>query len=111
MIFPNTVSEAMTDTQSHPEPNPSSTREVAAVLVSFAALLIWARYERGGRPATSSLGVKLLEVVALARGRRDAMAIAIACQPRYAVAAADMQTLLDANAADRGGSPFRSDGP
>ena len=68
--------------------------------------LVWAWYEVGGRPATSSLGVKLLEVVALAQGRRDAAAVAIAspCVPSCDSAADDMQSFLQANAGWLGGA-------
>jgi EpsI family protein len=68
--------------------------------------LIWAWYEVGGRPATSSLGVKLLEVAALAQGRRDAAAVAIAsrCVPSCDSAADDMQSFLQANAGWLGGA-------
>ena len=69
--------------------------------VSGQHALIWAWYEVGGRQATSNLGVKLLEVRAVLRGRRDAAAVAIAspCVPNCESAAADMEDFLRANAA------------
>jgi EpsI family protein len=74
--------------------------------------LIWAWYEAGGRPATSNLGLKWQELVALTHGRRDAAAVAIAspCRPDCVTAAAGMQAFLAANASVFDGLPKRSGG-
>ena len=75
--------------------------------------LMWAWYEVGGRQATSNLGVKLQEVAALARGRRDAGAVAIAsaCRPDCAHAAASLQAYLQTTATGPDEGPSRGRAP
>lgn len=63
-------------------------------------MLIWGWYEVGGRRATTTIGVKLLELRALLDGRRDATAFAIArpCWPDCGHAADEMRRFLEDNA-------------
>jgi exosortase len=72
--------------------------------ISNQETVVWAWYEVGGRRATSTLGVKTNELMALSDQRRDAEAIAIAssCWPDCDHAASKMLRFLKQNGTSLG---------